>query len=291
MDSTITRINLDFADVPKELKDLKKWITWFRDIRHGKPTKIPGDPGQIIDVTEKHHWGPFERLHKCLTGAVERAIQSDKEPEIAGIGFVFSADDPYVGIDLDKCREPATGVIEDWAQDILDRLHSYAEVSPSGTGVKIIGRGKLPGKRCRTGNIEMYDQGRFFTITGCKVDCMPSTVEDVQIELDKLYEELFPKEPSKPRNGVHVPTTLADGEIIKRATAVAKYAALWAGEINGYGSQSEADQALANRLAFFCGHDPSRVDRLFRQSGLMREKWDREDYRSATIDKAITGCK
>ena len=82
-----------------------------------------------------------------------------------GLGFVLTADDPFVGIDLDNCFTEE-GKILPWAQEIVEMIDSYTEVSPSGTGIRIFVKGKLPGEHCRTGNIEMYQQGRYLTVTG-----------------------------------------------------------------------------------------------------------------------------
>jgi putative DNA primase/helicase len=103
-------------------------------------------------------WRPFEEALETL-----RAGDHD------GLGFVFCSEDPYTGIDLDKCRDPETGDIEPWAMAVMDQLGGYQEVSPSGTGVHIIVKGKLPEGRNRRGNIEAYSRERFFTISGVAV--------------------------------------------------------------------------------------------------------------------------
>lgn len=83
-----------------------------------------------------------------------------------GIGFMFSVSDPYTGIDLDKCLNAETGELEPWAQRCVDLFNSYTEITPSGKGLHIIIRGKLPGKGRKKGKFEVYDRGRFFTFTG-----------------------------------------------------------------------------------------------------------------------------
>jgi putative DNA primase/helicase len=84
---------------------------------------------------------------------------------------------------------------------------------------------------------------------------------------------------------------LDDRDLLDRAFAAAngpKFRALWQGEINGYASASEAELALINMIAFWTGPDEHRIDQLFRQSGLIRPKWEqREEYRAATIAKAL----
>jgi primase-polymerase (primpol)-like protein len=106
-------------------------------------------------VNDPATWGTFESAKKRFN-----------EGDVDGFGFVFTENDPYVGIDLDNCRDKKTGTITDRAQKIISSFASYTELSPSGTGVHIIAKGVLPGKGKKDGNIEMYDQGRYFTFTG-----------------------------------------------------------------------------------------------------------------------------
>jgi len=121
------------------------------------------------------------------------------DPGFAGVGFVFSSDDPYTGIDLDKCRNPETGQIEESAQGIIEQLDSYTEASQSGTGVHIIVRGWLPqgnGARRRTGGIEMYDAGRFFVMTGQVLDGRLGITER-QDQLQTFYRKVFDREETR----------------------------------------------------------------------------------------------
>jgi primase-polymerase (primpol)-like protein len=98
-------------------------------------------------------WRPFDEAVAALrTGRYD------------GLGFVLSSGDPYAGIDLDNCRNPKTGELEEWAAEIIRGLGGYAEVSPSGKGVHVIVRGKAPNKR--RGRVEAYSSERYFTITG-----------------------------------------------------------------------------------------------------------------------------
>jgi putative DNA primase/helicase len=87
-----------------------------------------------------------------------------------GIGFVFCSADPFVGIDLDDCRNPQTGEVEPWAQKIVDTFagEGYVEASPSGTGVHIIVKGSQK-EGARRGCVEMYGQDRYFSVTGEKI--------------------------------------------------------------------------------------------------------------------------
>jgi hypothetical protein len=115
---------------------------------------------------------------------------------LAGVGFVFTADDPFCGVDLDDCRNPQTGTIAPWAQAIIGKLDSYSEVSPSQTGIKVFLKGELPaGAKHNTphegGSVEMYGAGRYFTVTGKHVAGTPGTVERRQAELTTVYARIF----------------------------------------------------------------------------------------------------
>lgn len=143
-----------FMAVPTDLKRLDRWVCWKAEARGGKLTKIPVDPktGQNASATDPVTWASF------LVALKARRTCG------GGIGFVLGAG--IVGVDLDHCRDAETGVIEPWAVEIIRKLNGYTELSPSGTGVHVIVRGKLPEGRRRKGNVEMYDSGRFFTVTG-----------------------------------------------------------------------------------------------------------------------------
>lgn len=145
-------------NIPAELRIHAQWVGWRAEMRPGqkKPTKVPYSirTGRRASSTDRTTWCTF----------VEAVAALD---EYTGIGFVFSADDPYAGMDIDDCRNPETGEIAAWAQDIIDRLNSYTEISPSGTGVKIIVRATKRGTASRKApHFEMYDRDRYFTITG-----------------------------------------------------------------------------------------------------------------------------
>lgn len=142
-------------NIPEELRERRQWVVWRREPRGEKVTKVPycARTGGPASSTDPKTWATFAK-----------ALSASRRFD--GVGFVFTAQDPYVGVDLDECRDPETGAVAPWAQEIVDRLHSYTEVTPSGAGVHIICRGALPPGRRKAGQVEMYDSGRFFTMTG-----------------------------------------------------------------------------------------------------------------------------
>ena len=148
------------ANIPEELKTYRYWVVWRHEERPGEDelTKVLYAPhtGRRAKTDDSRTWDTFEQ-----------ALDAYTKSDYSGIGFVFSSGDPYTGVDLDHCRNPETGIIEPWAEQVIIALDGYTEVSPSGEGVHIIVRAKLPpGARNRRGCVECYSERRFFTITG-----------------------------------------------------------------------------------------------------------------------------
>lgn len=284
-------MELNLEGIPEELKKYPCWVNWAIEEGDGKPTKIPLNPktGGQAQSNNPSTWGTYDeavyRWKNCENGGIE------------GIGFEFS--NGYSGIDLDKCRNPETGEIEPWAREIIDQMKSYTEVTPSGTGLHVLLKGTLPQGGRRKSNLEMYDKGRYFTVTGQHLEGTPLTIESRESALREIHARYIgghPKgaEPKSPSS----PLDISDSDLIekaKKATNGGKFRQLWEGHFSEYDSQSEADLALCSTLAFWTGKDAARIDTLFRQSGLMREKWDERHfgdgrtYGQQTIEKAIHG--
>lgn len=173
-----------FAVVPPELQDIDQWVTWTLKKRDNKAKldKIPRNPhnGQYASSTDPATWGTFKQ-------AVEAAVARGHN----GVGFVLAEGTPIVGIDLDGCLDPATGMLEVWAEDIVSQFDSYTEVSPSGTGIRIFVEGTKHTTECRKDNIEIYNWGRFLTVTGDKLEGTPSRVEKRQAKIDLFTQWLF----------------------------------------------------------------------------------------------------
>src|SRR5215204_3272622 len=272
----------------QDMRDLKQWLCWRQEERDGKPTKIPYSPltGERAKCTDPQTWASFEE-----------AVQAYKKHNYSGLGFAFTPEDDLCGVDLDGCLNPETGEIELWAQEIIELLNSYTEVSPSGIGVHVLVKGKLPEGRNRKGRFEAYDRGRYFTVTGKHLAGTPQSIERRQEELQGVVRRVFGEESKNGHSGPSeaiepIGNSLSGDEIVQKALSASngeRFARLWAGDTTDYGSHSEADLALCGMLAFWTGGDNAKIDALFRQSGLYRKKWTREDYRNRTIAEALEG--
>jgi hypothetical protein len=269
------------------MRDLHQWVCWRYETRGRdvKPTKVPYSPttGARANCGDAATWGTLAEARKA-----KRDAGHD------GIGFVFTASDPFCGVDLDGGVDPATGEVEPWAMEIAEKLDSYTEISPSATGLHIIVRANLPEGRRRAGRVELYDQDRFFTVTGRRLTGTSHLPESRQKQIEALHTRLFPRGEDAPKVDPPLHTNgLDDAEILRRATNAAngeKFEKLWSGDRTGYGSASEADLALCSMLAFWTGPDEERIAALFARSGLARDKWNRQDYRNRTIDRALKGA-
>ncbi|MEH7489243.1 phage NrS-1 polymerase family protein [Priestia megaterium] len=279
----------NFETIPKELKDKKQWILWKAELRKdGTIGKIPKQiNGTNASTTDPSTWSSFQDIEEVF-----------KNGRYDGIGFVFSSADQYIGIDLDG--HYSEGNFNTKIAHLLSG-YSYTEVSPSGTGLHTIFKGLLPNDirhKNTAEKMEIYSEGRFFTFTGRVVG--NGTITTNENIILKLIEKYFLKKKkvysTHTRSGqasfmdhiddvelLHIMFNSKNGKTIKR---------LFNGDTNEYnGDHSSADQALCNHLAFFTSKNAKRMDNLFRQSGLYRDKWDRKTgastYGQITIQEAI----
>lgn len=288
----------NYQNIPQELRNLKQWglfeLKWVEARK--KNTKIPINPydGSAGKSNDPNTWSDFDTAMRALND-VERAD---------GLAFYFA--NGYVGLDIDHIDSN----LEDWRagdndpnnlvnkfQDLTD--NTYMEVSQSGTGIHAIFKGKIPGKRRRKGNYEMYQTGRFFALTGNNIIPDPIIKSMSDDEMKTLYEFLFGKDNIVQLHSESdniTPVDLSVAEIIKRAENSAKTGTRFTMFMKGgweqfYSSHSEADMAFANDLAFWTGRDFHKMDTIFRNSSLMREKFDEKHgavtYGTSLLNKAI----
>jgi len=280
---------MDLNAVPAAMRARRHWVCWRRDPERGK---VPINPhtGEKAATNNPRTWGT---LAEALAGLA-------RHEDLAGVGFVFTAGDEFVGVDLDNCLEE-DGTCKLWAMPIRDLFPgAYTEITPSGRGLHIITVGTLPENSRHKipyadGHVEAYDRGRFFTMTGTPWGSAPEEISGTQESVEELVATVMgvkePDRPATPRAAQ--PLALDDRSIVDAMLASRSSVgirALWDGDTTGHGGDdSRADLALCNHLAFWTNLDAARVDRLFRQSGLYREKWEREDYRARTIGRALAG--
>ncbi|HGH7178525.1 TPA: phage/plasmid primase, P4 family [Bacillus luti] len=282
-----------FNQIPAELKNTPHWILWRSEVRNGKKTKVPYQiNGEMAQSNNKRSWSTFPTIIKFY-----------EQGDYDGIGFMFSKDDPFIGIDIDHCIQE--GALTSLAEDVIETVNSYTEYSPSGDGIHIIAKGKLPLKGPGTGRknvdlgLEVYRHGRYFTFTGDCLDQVP--VEDRTDELKVLFEKYL-KEKPKPEKKQSTTsferediTSLSNAELWERMFDSKSGAAikdLFQGMLIN-GDHSSTDMALCNHLAFWTDKDSTKMDSMFRESSLLREKWDKphssdgRTYGQMTIDTAI----
>lgn len=280
--ATVTPLRPQRETIPEELKARSQWVVWRLEEREGKPTKVPYYAvDRKASSTDPTTWLPFD---------VDWALY--ERGGFDGVGFVFTLDDPYCGIDLDA------GLPEPERQIILQRFGSYCEVSPSSRGQHIIVKATLPGGGRKRGHLEIYDRARYFTITGRRLLASPPTIEEQQEAVDWLLATYFSQQRDAKSNTNGGGLDATDDELLARAFDAVnggKLQRLWSGDTTDYPSASEADLALASLLAFWTGPDAITLERLMRGSKLVRDKWDKRHYGDggaylpAVIAKALSG--
>jgi putative DNA primase/helicase len=190
--------------VPDDLTERDQWLLWRYESRNGKPTKVPYQlTGKAADITNPRTWAPFEEV---------RNKWRRNPQQYAGLGFVFSKEDPFAGIDLDDSLDEQ-GHPKAWACGIVERFgDTYSEISPSGQGLKIWARGALPsnlaGVPVADGAIELYDHARYFAVTGRAFRGAPLQIEEHQGDLVVLYQHLTAARkgwPVQPLPGGYIP--------------------------------------------------------------------------------------
>ena len=284
--------------LPAYLRSAHSWLCFkFQTApNRDRAKKVPIDPetGQHASYKDPATWG-----------TLEEAIAGCARFHADGVGYAFMYWDNMVGLDLDNCRNPATGKIDQWASEIIREANSYSEVTPSGTGVRVFidGRWRHPEHRTEglgsagKGSVEIYSEW-LFAITGDHLPGTPRKIERRSDVISQLHTRFFP--PSTPSGSSTIRTAAAvtndDAALIEKARNAEngeKFQQLWAGKWESYPSESEADIALCGQLAFWTGCDMERMDTLFRQSGRFRPKWDikhfadGETYGEHTIRVAI----
>jgi hypothetical protein len=286
-------MGVNFDAIPAELRERPQWVVWALEEQDGRQTKAPrrvADPRLRASSTDPATWGDLASAYRVLLAA---------DVKLAGLGYVLAPDDPYVGFDLDLCVDER-GQVHPKAQAIIDRLGSYAELSPSGAGVRVLVRAEKRTARTgtkrvpwsghvalngRTAEFAAYAEGRFLTLTGQVL--AQRSIESRQAELDIVLAELLP-EPS-PNGTAPIPALpLSDQELLEvafQARNGAEVRRLWEGG-EPRGERSEGDLALANHLAFYFP-DRDRLADVLQRSG--RERFQIRRHAERDAAKALEG--
>ena len=263
---------------PQALARLPNWLCYRleRDPKTHRNAKVPYIPhtGYKASATDPKTWS-----------TLAQALEAMARYHFSGIGFVFTRDCGYVGVDIDKCL--IDGKPNSVASAILKKSPpTYIEISPSDTGLHLFYKGVLPAKGNRSSKtgVEMYGHARYFTMTGKRWPggCSDEIAVDNGILswIHSKYIKSPPQQSKKKSTSIQGMSYLSDEQLLSTARAAKDgpaFEGLWEGRWQEkYKSQSEADFALCCKLAFWSNRDTGQIDRLFRLSGLMREKWDRQ---------------
>lgn len=283
-----------YNEIPIELQQLNNWIVWKLESRKGKNTKVPYsvNDGEARS-NDANTWNSFvDAVTAARTGRYD------------GIGFMFSQQDQYIGIDIDKCFK--NGVFNEVATSVIDSLDSYTEFSPSKTGVHLIVKGKMPdwikgtGKKSSKYGIEIYSHGRYFTFTGDREN--ENEIQERTDEIAELLETYFTRDEMAAYANVIIPQSVTNTEEdsvtwqrMFKSKQGERIQAMYRGELIINNDHSSTDLSLCDALAFWCDKDYWKMDRMFRQTGLMRDKWDERRgellYGEKTLIRAISTKK
>lgn len=278
--------------IPQKIIEDGLFCCWRYEERNGKQTKVPYNPrtGERARSNDPQSFTDYQTA-SCVSHQYD------------GMGLAIM--DGICAIDLDHCID-ADGSFSQVATEIIAMMHSYTELSPSRTGVHILFQAEgfhYDTNRYfimnRQAGIEVYVAGatnKYVTITG--QPCTAHEFGDRSDELQQVLERFMVRSQPAAINAINaVNTDFTTDQLLNKALRSRNGAAfhrLWSGDTVGYPSHSEADQALCAHLAFWTGRDAVKMDAMFRQSGLMRDKWDRKQagstYGQITIQNAIRNC-
>ena len=289
-------------NAPYPLREDKCWVVWKWQIIDGELKKPPYNPetGRMASVNDPASWVHLDQA---------RAAYLDHRDRWDGIGFILLESMGIVGIDLDHCVQ---GNIIDPTRQIHPKVLSfinlfgatYVEYSPSGSGIHILVRGSLPGEHRKVKRVEMYQDKRYLTFTGQMLEGAGHEILENQIGLNTAYDMVFARLLQRERQAggdrarsvVISPRYLekSDTEIIAKARSAkngALFSSLYDGDTSSYSSPSNADLAFCRLLVYWTNGNREQMERIFRSSGLFRDKWDSPrpggTYGSQTLDKAL----
>jgi len=256
------------SNIPLTLKTQRKWVLLKLEDDGRKTPRQPN--GHYAKINDPNTWTNYETV-----------LESYYNDDFDGIAYAITEDDGISVVDIDKCIQD--GKLSDTAKKVIELFYgTYIEYSMSNNGIHIWLKANTDEKYCKNTrlNIECYVKNRFMGVTG-NVYGNKNDIIDMQANFDVFYKKYMKKDTNtKPKLDIL--------EIAQNAKNGDDFLALYKGDTSKYsGDDSSADLALCCHLAFYTNKDYNEIDRLFRESGLYREKWERSDYRHSTITKAI----
>lgn len=287
-----------FENVPPELIRLRQWVDWRSVHRGEKWTKVPFQPdGRPARTNDPSTWVSFEDAKSAYEASVLTA-----DP-FSGIGFVFSEDDDFTGFDMDHAMQ-RDGEIPAHVASMLAQF-PFAERSSSGTGAHGIGMAKMPGGSGRKSDKlgwEVYDCRRFFALTGHLIHPnepmrdVQETVDSIICSIDEASAARTSASPrlTSGREWSPPPGKVLSEEELREEESNFEFMLMYGGDKLlslmgfgdddyaqpdwwkrwGYETQSSADFGLCRMLRRWARDDAAQIDRFFRESALMRPKWD-----------------
>ncbi|KLU61783.1 hypothetical protein CEB3_c19620 [Peptococcaceae bacterium CEB3] len=287
-----------YENIPDELKALPQWVFWKKGTRDGETTKVPySSAGKKAKINDPTTWKGFaQRVYYLANTFPQRGFD--------GIAFALTAESGYIVLDIDHCLDENGEIISEDVQTIVQIANTYTEISQSGTGLHLFFSGEKQYKRCKTDAgqpYEFYAKNRFIIMTGWLFGTQSQTINDDQEIIEQVENLIFPYGDETKRqkenrlmsesNTESIPVMLEDQKIIDLGMRERSplFGDLFAGDISHYAyDDSRADLVLCLKIAFYTV-DSAQIDRIFRQSSLVRPKWEeREDYRERTIQKALS---
>jgi len=283
----------NFKNIPEILRNQKQWVAW------GVPCQkitVPYSPAPLINFRPQcaksgvpETWGKYPTAVQCMEHGLAK-----------GIGYEFNAQGIY-GIDLDHVIDK-NGVIMPEAREIIEQLNSYTEISPSRRGIHIFVTAdniNLTRHRRQGGFVEIYDRARYFRVTGNVYEGF-DRMADRAVELLRLHDQYLLPKPTKdvltPVHSMESPQAAEESQ--RRGLQKDRMLlACWNGERRG-GDESASDQALMNKLAYWCNANQPVMLAAFLQSPYYaqkdeahKKKCQRDDYLPNTAKKACEGLR
>lgn len=307
--TTIERIESNTEHVPAVLRNKERWLCFRTETdSNGNPTKVPKAPRWTVDGDTVYNIGTksddeWTDYLSARSFVQETQEQLDDRSALDGVGFVFTEDGPFVGIDMDHVLDPETGeFVVPEAKEVLDRLDSFSEISTSGDGLHVIVHapdGLDDDYQNRKDWLEMYDSGRFFVTTGDMLDgygWKPQHRPDV---LREVQRDFLPEVTSERTDGLasiadaRAEHTVPDAGLDATPEQVAKTARQYDDDFGRlfdghdmHGSTSESDFSFFRKLHFWCKGDTAMMEQVAMESDRVRDKWfeDRNGQRFVRYD-------